>query len=184
MFVNWFVVDNLCITLSLFWGATLSTMCRPCVGDEVAQLVKAPWLTVANRHTPSPWLLTGSEPNQCQWDTKIIPGASHEAKELLPLWELPEDIITAIYNPILISTPGTKSVLPLWACVFCVHFPCQTDWKELIAFFREIDFSCCCCCFLISVLIYQISCILLVFVYYFTNSLFIPCTFFDICFPS
>lgn len=33
--------------------------------------------------------------------------------------------------------------------------------------------------FLILVLIYQISCILVVFVFYFTNSLFIPCTFFD-----
>lgn len=66
MFVNWFAVDNLlCSALSLFWGGTLTTMSRPCVGDEVAQLVGAPWLTVANRHTPSPWPLTGSEPNQC-----------------------------------------------------------------------------------------------------------------------
>lgn len=48
MFVNWFAVDSLlCSALSLFWGATLSTMSRPRVGDEVAQLAGAPWLTVA-----------------------------------------------------------------------------------------------------------------------------------------
>lgn len=98
--------------------------------------MSVPWLAVANRHIPPPWSLGYSYWSLNGLRTQLVPVRyknnlwdPQRTKKLLLPWELPEDIITATGNTILISKPGKH--YDLIFCVLFSPFLCRT--KKLIA---------------------------------------------------